>query len=84
MIFLILTTRSNSFCKNFEHTESILNIFDGYFQDIFYGLLVMNWIFGGMMFIIARAIMIKTYNEEKKVQFITLSPGGAFSTCQFS
>ena len=49
---------------------SILNIFDGYFQDIFYGLLVMNWIFGGIMFLIARAIMIKTFNEEKKVFFI--------------
>ncbi len=49
---------------------SILNIFDGYFQDIFYGLLVMNWIFGGIMFLIARAIMIKSFNEEKKVFFI--------------
>ena len=49
---------------------SILNIFEGYFQDIFYGLLVMNWIFGGIMFFIARSIMIKTFNEEKKVFFI--------------
>ena len=49
---------------------SVLNIFEGYFQDIFYGLLVMNWIFGGIMFFIARSIMIKTFNEEKKVFFI--------------
>ena len=49
---------------------SILNIFDGYFQDIFYGLLLMNWVFGLIMFLIARSIMIKTFNEEKKVFFI--------------
>tara|TARA_B100000683_G_C12475984_1_gene549582 strand:- start:1526 stop:2152 length:627 start_codon:yes stop_codon:yes gene_type:complete len=48
----------------------ILNIMDGFFQDIFYGLLIMNWVFGLIMFLIARAIMIKTFNEEKKVFFI--------------
>ena len=44
----------------------ILNILDGYFQDIFYGLLAMNWVFGLIMFLIARSIMIKTFKEEKK------------------
>ena len=48
----------------------ILNIMDGYFQDIFYGILLMNWVFGLIMFLIARSIMIKTFNEEKKVFFI--------------
>ena len=48
----------------------ILNMMDGYFQDIFYGLLIMNWVFGLIMFFIARSIMIKTFNEEKKVFFI--------------
>jgi len=48
----------------------ILNIMDGYFQDIFYGILLMNWVFGLIMFFIARSIMIKTFNEEKKVFFI--------------
>ncbi len=48
----------------------ILNMKDGYFQDIFYGLLIMNWVFGLIMFLIARSIMIKTFNEEKKVFFI--------------
>tara|TARA_B100001175_G_scaffold314831_1_gene325034 strand:- start:767 stop:2071 length:1305 start_codon:yes stop_codon:yes gene_type:complete len=48
----------------------ILNIMEGYFHDIFYGLLIMNWVFGGIMFLIARALMIKTFNEEKKVFFI--------------
>ena len=48
----------------------ILNIMDGYFQDVFYGLLLMNWVFGLIMFLIARSIMIKTFNEEKKVFFI--------------
>ena len=48
----------------------ILNIMDGYFQDIFYGLLIMNWIFGIIMLFIARGLMIKSFNEEKKVFFI--------------
>ena len=48
----------------------ILNMMDGYFQDIFYGLLIMNWVFGLIMFLIARSIMIKTFKEEKKVFFI--------------
>ena len=48
----------------------ILNIMDGYYQDIFYGILLMNWVFGLIMFLIARSIMIKTFNEEKKVFFI--------------
>ena len=48
----------------------ILNIMDGYFQDIFYGLLIMNWILGFIMLAIARGLMIKTFNEEKKVFFI--------------
>ena len=48
----------------------ILNILDGYFNDIFYGLLAMNWIFGILMLAIARALMIKTFNEQKKVFFI--------------
>ena len=48
----------------------ILNIMDGYFQDVFYGILLMNWVFGLIMFFIARSIMIKTFNEEKKVFFI--------------
>ena len=49
---------------------SIMNTMDGYFQDIFYGLLIMNWIFGFSMLFIARYVMIKTFNEEKKVFFI--------------
>ena len=48
----------------------ILNIMDGYYNDIFYGLLIMNWSFGIIMLFISRAIMIKTFNEEKKVFFI--------------
>ena len=48
----------------------ILNIMDGYFQDIFYGLLIMNWFFGFIMLLIARGLMIKTFNEDKKVFFI--------------
>jgi hypothetical protein len=43
---------------------------NGYFQDIFYGLLVMNWILGFLILAIARGIMIKAFNEEKKVFFI--------------
>ncbi len=48
----------------------ILNIMDGNFQDIFYGLLIMNWALGFVVLIVARALMIKTFNEEKKVFFI--------------
>ena len=48
----------------------ILNIMDGYFNDIFYGLLLMNWAFGFIMLAIARGLMIKTFNEDKKVFFI--------------
>ena len=48
----------------------ILNVMEGFFQDIFYGLLAMNWILGFVMLFVARALMIKTFNEEKKVFFI--------------
>ncbi len=48
----------------------VLNIVNGYFQDIFYGLLIMNWILGFLVLLIARALMIKTFNEEKKPFFI--------------
>jgi len=48
----------------------ILNVMDGYFNDIFYGLLIMNWVLGILMLAIARGLMIKTFNEEKKVFFI--------------
>ena len=48
----------------------ILNVMDGYFNDIFYGLLIMNWVLGIIMLGIARGLMIKTFNEEKKVFFI--------------
>ncbi len=48
----------------------ILNIMDGYYNEIFYGLLIMNWVFGFIMLGIARALMIKTFNEDKKVFFI--------------
>tara|TARA_B100000579_G_C22519343_1_gene705394 strand:- start:98 stop:736 length:639 start_codon:yes stop_codon:yes gene_type:complete len=48
----------------------ILNVMDGHFQDIFYGLLAMNWVFGFIMLGIARGLMIKTFNEQKKVFFI--------------
>jgi len=48
----------------------ILNVMDGYFNDIFYGLLIMNWILGILMLVIARGLMIKTFKEEKKVFFI--------------
>ena len=48
----------------------ILNIYEGYFQDIFYGLLVMNWLFGFVVLFISRALMIKTFKEQKKVFFV--------------
>ena len=47
-----------------------LNVMDGYFNDIFYGLLIMNWVLGILMLFIVRALMIKTFNEQKKVFFI--------------
>jgi len=48
----------------------IVSVMNGYFQDIFYGLLIMNWILGFIMLLVARGLMIKTFNEEKKVFFI--------------
>ena len=48
----------------------IINTMDGYYNDIFYGLLIMNWIFGALMLFVARGLMIKAFNEEKKVFFI--------------
>ena len=48
----------------------VLNIMGGYFQDIFYGLLIMNWILGLIVLFVARGLMIKTFKEEKKVFFI--------------
>ncbi len=48
----------------------VLNVMNGYFQDIFYGLLIMNWLLGFIMLCIARGLMIKSFNEEKKVFFI--------------
>lgn len=49
---------------------SILNVLNGGFEDIFYGLLIMNWSLGIIMLLIARGLMIKTFNEDKKVFFI--------------
>ena len=48
----------------------IIKVLGGYYNDIFYGLLIMNWIFGFIMLFIARGLMIKTFNEDKKVFFI--------------
>ena len=48
----------------------VLNVMSGYFQDIFYGLLIMNWILGLIVLFVARGLMIKTFKEEKKVFFI--------------
>ena len=48
----------------------ILNIMNGYFNQIFYGLLVMNWIFGFIILFVARYLMIKTFKEQKKAFFI--------------
>ena len=45
---------------------SILNVLNGGFEDIFYGLLIMNWSLGIIMLLIARGLMIKTFNEDKK------------------
>ena len=48
---------------------SILNIFDGGFQDIFFGLLYMNWIFGFFVLLLVRIVMIKKFYEKKKFFF---------------
>ena len=48
----------------------IVSVMNGYFQDIFYGLLIMNWVLGFAMLLVARGLMIKTFKEEKKVFFI--------------
>ena len=49
---------------------TIINLMNGYFNDIFYGLLIMNWALGFIVLLIARALLIKTFKEEKKVFFI--------------
>ena len=51
-------------------TWYILNIMNGYFNQIFYGLLVMNWILGFIILFVARYLMIKTFKEQKKAFFI--------------
>ena len=48
----------------------VINIINGYFEDIFYGLLIMNWIMGFFLFLIARGLMIKSFKEQKKAFFI--------------
>ncbi len=48
----------------------IINMYNGYFQDIFYGLLLMNWFLGAVVLFISRALMIKTFKEQKKVFFV--------------
>ena len=48
----------------------VLNIYDGYFQDIFYALFLMNWFLGFIILFISRALMIKTFREQKKVFFV--------------
>ena len=48
---------------------SILNIFNGEFQDIFFGLLCMNWIFGFFVLLLVRIVMIKKFYEKKKFFF---------------
>jgi putative MATE family efflux protein len=47
----------------------ILNIFDGEFQDIFFGLLYMNWIFGFFVLLLVRIVMINKFYEKKKFFF---------------
>ena len=49
---------------------TILNVMNGYFLDIFYGLLIMNWILGFVMLLIARGLMIKIFKEDKKAFFL--------------
>ena len=48
----------------------VINIMNGYFDDIFYGLLIMNWIMGIFVLLIARSLMIKSFKEQKKAFFI--------------
>jgi putative MATE family efflux protein len=48
---------------------SILNIFNGEFQDIFFGLLYMNWIFGFFVLFLVRIVMINKFYEKKKFFF---------------
>ena len=48
---------------------SILNIFNGEFQDIFFGLLYMNWIFGFFVLLLVRIVMINKFYEKKKFFF---------------
>ena len=48
----------------------ILNIMNGYFNQIFYGLMVMNWMFGFLILFVARYLMIKTFKDQKKAFFI--------------
>ena len=48
---------------------TVLNIMDGNFKDIFYGLLIMNWTLGFIMLLLARGLMIKTFKEDKKLFF---------------
>ena len=48
---------------------SILNIFNGEFQDIFFGLLYMNWVFGFFVLLLVRIVMIKKFYEKKKFFF---------------
>ena len=48
----------------------ILNIYNGYFNEIFYGILLMNWVFGFFILFLSRALMIKTFKEQKKVFFV--------------
>ena len=48
----------------------ILNIYNGYFTDVFYGLLIMNWIFGIFILLFSRALMIKIFKEDKKIFFL--------------
>ena len=44
----------------------ILNIYNGYFNEIFYGILLMNWVLGFLFLFLSRALMIKTFKEQKK------------------
>ena len=48
----------------------ILNTYNGYFNEIFYGILLMNWVFGFFILFLSRALMIKTFKEQKKVFFV--------------
>jgi len=48
----------------------IINTYNGYFNEIFYGILLMNWVFGFLILFLSRALMIKTFKEQKKVFFV--------------